>query len=49
MLAARTGTREVVDALLAVGARKEDRDLRSWTAADHAESQGRSDLIDLLR
>jgi Ankyrin repeats (3 copies) len=47
MLAARTGSREVVDLLLAAGARKADRDPQGWTAADHA--QGHGDLVDHLR
>lgn len=49
MLAARTGSREVVDLLLTAGARKADRDPQGWTAADHAQAQGHDDLAERLR
>lgn len=49
MLAARTGSGEVVDLLLAAGARKADRDPQGWTAADHARDVGRDALLETLR
>ncbi|WP_457323239.1 ankyrin repeat domain-containing protein [Roseateles sp. P5_E11] len=49
MLAARTGSREMVNLLLAAGARKADRDPQGWTAADHADAQGHGDLMHVLR
>lgn len=49
MLAARTGARDVVDLLLAAGARKSDRDPQGWTAADHARDQGHNELAERLR
>lgn len=49
MLAARAGSRELVDLLLAAGARREDRDQQGWTAADHAQAQGHVDLVEPLR
>lgn len=49
MLAARSGAREVVDLLLAAGARKADRDPQGWTAADHAQALGHGELALLLR
>jgi hypothetical protein len=49
MLAARNGGREMVDLLLAAGARKADRDPQGGTAADHAESLGHGDLAERLR
>lgn len=49
MLATRTGSREMVDLLLAAGARKADRDLQGWTAADHARDQGHDELAERLR
>ncbi|HEY8879317.1 MAG TPA: ankyrin repeat domain-containing protein [Roseateles sp.] len=49
MLAARTGARDVVDLLLAAGARKADRDPQGWTAADHARDQGHEELAERLR
>lgn len=49
MLAARTGSREVVDLLLAAGLRRTDRDPAGWTAADHAQAQGHVELAAYLR
>jgi len=49
MLAARAGAREVVDVLLASGARLTDRDAQGWTAADHARDRGHEDLAERLR
>jgi len=49
MLAARSGSREMVDLLLAAGARKADRDPQGWTAADHALAQGHRELAAQLR
>jgi hypothetical protein len=49
MLAARAGARDMVDLLLAAGARKGDRDTLGATAADHAQSQGHADLANSLR
>ena len=49
MLAARTGSRELVELLLAAGARKGEQDPRGATAADHAAAQGHADLADALR
>lgn len=49
MLAARTGSREVVELLLGAGARTSDRDPQGLTAADHALAQGHSGLVDALR
>lgn len=49
MLAARTGSREMVELLLAAGARKADQDGQGLTAADHALAQGHGDLINGLR
>jgi hypothetical protein len=49
MQAARTGSREVVDLLLAAGLRKTDRDPAGWTAADHAQAQGHVELAAHLR
>ncbi len=49
MLAARSGSREMVDLLLAAGARKADRDPQGWSAADHARDQGHEELVDRLR
>ncbi|MFG6485889.1 ankyrin repeat domain-containing protein [Roseateles sp. BYS78W] len=49
MLAARAGAREVVDVLLASGARLTDRDAQGWTAADHARDRGHDELAERLR
>jgi hypothetical protein len=49
MQAARSGSREMVDLLLAAGARKVDRDASGWTAADHAQDQGHGELAEHLR
>ena len=49
MLAARTGSREMADLLLAAGARKADRDPQGRTAADHAQAQGHGELVEALR
>ncbi|MGM9479894.1 ankyrin repeat domain-containing protein [Roseateles sp. NT4] len=49
MLAARTGSREMVELLLAAGARKADRDPQGLTAADHARSVGQLELAEQLR
>ncbi|RZJ07364.1 MAG: ankyrin repeat domain-containing protein [Rubrivivax sp.] len=49
MLAAQGGAREIVDLLLAAGARKNDRDSGGLTAADHAEASGHIELADHLR
>lgn len=49
MLAAQTGSREMVELLLAAGARKADRDSQGWTATDHARERGHDDLAERLR
>lgn len=49
MLAARAGADEVVDVLLAAGARVTDRDAQGWTAAEHARDRGHEDLAARLR
>lgn len=48
MLAARTGSRDMVRFLLAAGARQDDRDPRGWSAADHARDAGHEALADSL-
>ncbi len=49
MLAAGAGSHEMVELLLAAGARKADRDPQGLTAAGHAQVQGHGQLIDALR
>lgn len=49
MLAARSGSRDMVELLLAAGARQADRDPQGWTAADHAHDLGHDDLAVRLR
>lgn len=48
MLAARSGSGEMVQLLLAAGARKDDRDPRGWNAADHARDAGHEVLAGSL-
>lgn len=49
MLAVRTGARDIVELLLAAGARKGDLDPRGWSAADHARDRGQDELAERLR
>ncbi|MFG6459603.1 ankyrin repeat domain-containing protein [Roseateles sp. BYS96W] len=49
MQAARAGAAPIVDLLLAAGASKADRDTSGWTAADHAQDQGHTELAARLR
>jgi len=49
MQAARAGAASIVDLLLAAGAPKADRDASGWTAADHAQDQGHTELAARLR
>jgi len=49
MLAARAGSRELVELLIGAGARKADRDPQGWMAADHAQAMGHAELAELLR
>ncbi len=49
MLAARAGSRALVELLIGAGARKADRDPQGWTAADHAQAMGHAELAELLR
>jgi hypothetical protein len=48
MAACRTGTRETVELLLKMGARKDLKDDYQKTALDYANEVGRSDIIELL-
>jgi hypothetical protein len=49
MQAARAGAASIVELLLAAGAPKVDRDASGWTAADHAQDQGHTELAARLR
>lgn len=49
MLAARSGSREMVELLLTAGASRDDRDLQGWTAADHARDGHHDELSERLR